>query len=268
MTETKLKITDHRLPEVVPETAVQISDNSPAGMMMAALSKGMDIEKLEKMLELQERWEANEAKKAYTEAMSLFKANPPRIEKDRKVSYKAGAGTTAYSHASLANVTEKINSGLGEHGLSASWETLQADKEIKVTCTITHKQGHSEKTSLTAAPDISGSKNAIQAIGSTISYLERYTILALTGLATADMDDDGKGADIKYITEAQAKTMTDIITKKNIDNKKFLEYMKVEKIEEIIAKDFQKAMQALKIAKGEKKEDPKERTPGDDDDKS
>ena len=67
-----------------------VTDNSPASMMQIALSRGADLDKLEKMLALQERWEANEARKAYHTAMAAFKAAPPEIEKDKKVSFGAG----------------------------------------------------------------------------------------------------------------------------------------------------------------------------------
>ena len=150
----------------------------------------MEVGKLKELLDLQERWEAGQAKKAYVQAMSAFKASPPEILKDRTVSYK----DVRYTHASLYNVTTKINQELSKHGLTASWVTSQDNGSIKVTCKITHIMGHSEETCLSAPPDNTGSKNAIQAIASTVTYLERYTLLALTGLATADQDDDGAGA--------------------------------------------------------------------------
>jgi hypothetical protein len=197
--------------------------NSPASMMLAAIDKGADLDKLEKLMQLQERWEINEARKAYHKAMSQFKANPPKIGKDKHVKFNTSKGTTEYYHASLANVTDTIGSELSKYGLSAAWKTVQTEGKISVTCTITHELGHSESTSLTAAPDESGSKNPIQAIGSTAAYLERYTLLALTGLATHDMDDDGgKGGDgepskfeqweikAKEVCEA-ARTVDDII---------------------------------------------------------
>jgi hypothetical protein len=53
--------------------------------------------------------------------------------------------------------------------------------------------GHSERTTLSATADTSGSKNSIQAIGSTVTYLQRYTLLAAVGLA-AGGDDDGQAA--------------------------------------------------------------------------
>ncbi len=139
---------------------------------------------------------ANEAKKAYVVAMAAFKANPPKILKDKNVNYPTSKGTTDYHHATLGNVTTCINTTLSEHGLTASWVTSQDNGAVKVTCKITHIMGHSEETSLTAPPDSTGSKNAIQAIGSTVTYLQRYTLLALTGLATYE-DDDGAGADKK-----------------------------------------------------------------------
>jgi len=104
-------------------TTAPVND-SPAAMMFQAVQSGMDIAKLEKFMELQERWQANEARKAYTEAMSAFKANPPKIEKDSHVSYKTASGTTEYSHASLGNVTDTIGAALGKHGLSAAWGTM------------------------------------------------------------------------------------------------------------------------------------------------
>ena len=194
--ENAIKVTDKRISVVGDESPSLPAQASPNAVVMMAMQKNYTPELIEKMMALQERYEANEARKAFHDAMSRFKANPPEIGKDKSVAYTVqGKGTTAYNHASLANVTGKINRALSEHGLSAGWTTVQNERGVTVTCTITHKFGHSEGTSLTAAPDTTGSKNAIQAIGSTVSYLERYTILALTGLATHDMDDDGKGGD-------------------------------------------------------------------------
>ena len=190
--ENELKVIDNR--GNFDESPNLPAAPKPNAVLMMAMQQKWTPEQIGQMMGHQERLEANEARKAYHEAMAAFKANPPEIGKDKKVSFDVGNRTTSYNHASLANVTAKINRALSEHGLSAGWTTDQNDKGITVICTITHKLGHGESTTLTAAPDISGSKNAIQAIGSTVSYLERYTILALTGLATHDMDDDGKGA--------------------------------------------------------------------------
>jgi len=216
--------------------------------ILAAIHKGYQPELIEKMMDLQERHEKNEARKAYHEAMSLFKENPPEIEKDKKVDYKAGGGTVSYSHASLSNITSKINAALGKFGLSASWVTKQENGAITVTCKIDHKLGHSESTALTASPDTSGSKNPLQAIGSTISYLQRYTILALTGLATSDMDDDGKAAfNFDPIDDEQKKKLKDMLLYTKSDEKKFLELYNAETIDNFPKNYFKAAMSTLKL---------------------
>ena len=221
--------------------AVQEKDNSPAAMIRMAVSGGADLDKLEKLLTLQERFEQNEARKAYHQAMADFKANPPKIEKDKKVAYL----NVKYNHATLANVTEKINTALSKCGLSASWTTHQTDKLISVTCKITHFKGHSEETTLSAAPDETGSKNLIQAVGSTITYLERYTLLALTGLATYDMDNDAKNTQVEYIDNTQLNFIVDNLADLNQPIPAFLKFMKLDKLENMPKSDYQKAVVAI-----------------------
>jgi hypothetical protein len=223
----------------------------PFELAQSFLANGGSIDNLEKMLALQEKYDAMQAKKAYTKAMALFKADPPVIMKDKKVGYKGkkpGSGTTSYSHASLGNVASKIGKAMGKYGLSAAWPLDQTEKGVKVTCTITHELGHSESTSLFAASDNTGNKNSIQAIGSTISYLERYTILALTGLATEDQDDDGQASEsIKCLSEEQCIEIRETIESiKGLTEKEFLKMAGCETVEEIHAANFGKAKAALK----------------------
>ena len=163
---------------------------TPMELLRIAMSQNADIDKLAKLMELQERWEKNEAKKAFVRALSEFKSKPPEITKNRHVKF----GSTEFDHATLDHVTDQIGAALSEHGLSHTWSMRQENGAIYVTCTLTHKDGHSEDVTLSASADTSGSKNAIQAIGSTVTYLQRYTLLAATGLAARNTDDDGQQA--------------------------------------------------------------------------
>ena len=232
--------------ELVVADPVNVSI-SPLETIQKAIAGGADLEKLERLLTLQERWEAGEAKKAYHRAMTAFKANPPEIEKDKKVAF----GNTKYNHASLANVTAKINGALSLHGLSASWIVNQ-NGAVSVTCKITHEQGHSEETTLTAPIDVSGSKNAIQAIGSTISYLSRYSLLCITGLATQDMDDDGQAVTEK-VNEEDVQKINVLLSEVDINIAKFLEYMKIERLEDMTKSDMRKALNAIEAKRTVKK---------------
>jgi len=55
--------------------------------------------------------------------------------------------------------------------------------------------GHSESTSIIGTADTSGGKNSIQGIGSAITYLQRYSLFSILGLAASESDDDGAGVD-------------------------------------------------------------------------
>ena len=240
--------------------------NSPFAMTKLGLAHGQSLADIEKMLELQIRWEENEAKKAYHRAMAAFKANPPKIWRDMQVKYKdKGGNVQNWSHSDLGIASEAISKSLGEHGLNYTWRTEPQDnKETKVTCIIYHELGHSESTWLQAGPDTTGSKNAIQAIGSTIFYLERYTLFALTGLAPARMDDDGNaaGTPVEYITLDQQTEINDFFDVLYTDNgKKFLKWLGAKSVDTIPIEDYKNAIDSLKDIKAERKK-PK-REPGD-----
>ena len=220
---------------------------TPAEMIKMAVANGADLEKLEKLLILQERFEANEARKAYHRAMSEFKAIPLKIEKDKTVKFL----NVKYNHASLSNVMETITPELSKHGFSASWRPQQLNGKITIGCRITHALGHSEEISLSADADMSGSKNSIQAIGSAVSYLERYTILAILGLSTSEMDDDGQFAvNQEKINEDEIKKIKNLILETGAKEMLFLQgYMCVAKVEDILKTDYQKAVTALEAKK-------------------
>ena len=163
--------------------------------IQAAMQAGASPSELLQFMELQERHEANEARKAFVAAMANFRASCPTIKKTEE------AHNSMY--ASIAGTLNQIKGLMSENGLSHSWRTSQEGKDITVSCVVTHALGHSEQTSLTAAPDTSGSKNAIQAIGSTVKYLERYTLEACLGLSSSLEGDDDGGAFVERLSSDQ-----------------------------------------------------------------
>jgi hypothetical protein len=167
---------------------------TPATLLALAVQQGAGMDTLERLMALAERHDANEARKAYVAAMADFKAEPMRIGKNKHVSFKTSSGTTEYDHAELADVTDVVVPRLAKHGFSHGWTVSQEGGGITVACKITHRLGHFEVVEMKAPPDSSGGKNGIQAIASTKTYLERYTLLAATGLATGGQDDDGRSA--------------------------------------------------------------------------
>ena len=169
--------------------AIAIQDQSPANMMMALMDRGASLEQVEKMMDLQERYEKREAEKAYNAAFAAFKAEAVRIIKGREVTDGPLRGR---SYAELHDVVDAVTPALSRHGLSASWKLTRDEKDwIEVTCTLKHTSGHSESVSMGGPPDTGGAKNALQARASTKSYLERYTLKAICGVAEGGDDTDG-----------------------------------------------------------------------------
>lgn len=230
-----------------------IPPTSPMDVLMAAINKGLDVSIIEKMMDLQERHERNEARKSYVSAMAKFKANPPEILKTAHVQYEVAGKTVQWDHAKLGEITEAISQSLSSHGLYAKWSVEQSPGLVKTTCTLTHELGHSESVTMEAPPDNSGGKDAIKAMSSTNTILQRLTLLAVTGLAAKGMDrESGGDTGGETITNEQAQEIKTLIDTKGVDEKKFLEYMKVESVFDIQSADFKKAMTALNKAKGTK----------------
>lgn len=166
-----------------------VPDNSPASMMMALMDRGASLEQISQMMDLQERHERREAEKAYNVAFAAFKAEAVRIIKGREVTDGPLRGKT---YAELHNVVDAVTPALSRNGLSASWKLTKDDKDwIEVTCTLKHVGGHAESVSMGGPPDAGGAKNALQARASTKSYLERYTLKAICGVAEGGDDTDG-----------------------------------------------------------------------------
>ncbi|AZV93558.1 single-stranded DNA-binding protein [Bordetella sp. J329] len=164
--------------------------DSPMGMMIAALSQGASLDQVSQMMDLQERWNKQQAKKLYDAAFAAFKAESIQIIKGRKVTDGPLKGR---SYAELHDVVSAVTPALSKHGLSSSWRLTQDEKDwIQVTCYLRHTGGHEESVSMGGPPDAGGAKNALQARASTKTYLERYTLKAITGLSEQDDDTDGQ----------------------------------------------------------------------------
>jgi hypothetical protein len=157
------------------------------------LTADADWDKLERMLALKRDHDRDNARIAFSAALSEARAKIPPIIKDATVDFTSQKGRTHYKHETLAGIAKQIDPILSAHGLSYRSRTDQTNGSVRGTCIIEHAQGHSEETSLNGSPDTSGNKNGFQAVGSAVTYLQRYTLKAALGLS-AEIDDDGRAA--------------------------------------------------------------------------
>jgi hypothetical protein len=211
---------------------------TPTDMLGRAVDQGASIEVLERLMALQERHAANEARKAFNLAIAAAKAEIPVIKKTRKVDFTPkNGGRVAYDHEDLGEIAATIDPILSQHGLSYRFRTSQSEGGlITVACILSHRDGHSEENSLSAGRDESGSKNNIQAVGSTQTYLQRYTLKAALGLAAAKDDDAQKASASGAISDEEAETLRKLVAESKAEIGGFLAFYGAESLS-----DFPKA---------------------------
>lgn len=217
-----------------PSTAVE---SMPSNMIDKAIAQGAGVEVIEKLMGLQERWDANQARKLFNEAVAAAKAEIPSIDRNRE-------GHNKKRYMDFSAIAKIVDPVLSKNGLSYRFTTEQGDK-INVTCVLFHSAGHSEKTTLSGPADTTGNKNAIQAIGSTLTYLQRYSLVQMLGLAASDDDDGNAGVAGPKITEDQAITLIDMLEAKGANRAKFLIWAKVERVEDIPADYYDSCVTAI-----------------------
>lgn len=243
-------------PAIIEPRKNNVVSLTPMDMLNQAVSSGANIETLTKLMDLQERWEKNQARKAFDEAMAEAKAEIPPILKNRTVDFTSQKGRTNYRHEDLGEIARTVDPILAKYGLSYRFRSKTESGSVSVTCVVSHRDGHFEENTLSAGHDQSGNKNSIQAVGSTITYLQRYTLKSALGLAASN-DDDGKASgcpvDNSLIDEAQAQTIRKLVEDTNTDIARFCNYMQVEAIPDITAAQYTRAIAMLEKKRGEAK---------------
>lgn len=146
------------------------------------LTPDVSIEKIEKMLDLQERILNRNAHQAFTADLAAMQIELPLIAKN-------GKGHNSAKYALLEDINQAIRPALQKYGFAVTFRIAQREKEVSITAVLSHKLGHSDETVITLPLDLSGSKNATQAVGSTVSYGKRYAIGALLNISTGDDND-------------------------------------------------------------------------------
>lgn len=252
-TDNAGKLDFKKVPVTIPQEeqpqAIQI--RTPDDFILEAMRSGKSesIELMERLFALKERFDAKQAKAAFDEALSKFQSMIPPIKKNKKgydgnYTYaeldkiveviKTPLFECGFSYKYKFRVIENVSLENDRNGtinqiIEATQELkfekekisklekllrkILLNKQVEVTCILTHKQGHSEETTMLGPLDDSGFKNDIQSLGSSATYLERYTLIGSLGLVTADTDNDGrKPKQLKAIGEPRYKKYVEAIT--------------------------------------------------------
>jgi hypothetical protein len=195
-----------------PQNTLPVATNQADALIQIGITQGIPVESLKELVALRNDELKRLAKGAFVRAMAKFQSLVPIIEKKKAVKFN----DVAYKHATLSQIASAIKEAMQACDLSYRWEIKDEPTLLTVTCVLTHADGHSETTSMSGMPDNSGKKNAIQQRGSTITYLQRYTLIGALGLTTADEDVDGQQAaadeDFEPISDEQYTELHAVLT--------------------------------------------------------
>lgn len=183
-----------KIEKIIPLQPVSQVDK----LIEMALNKNLDLDRLEKLMQMKREEDALRAKKEFFAAFSNLQNSLPPIVKNKTADWehKSGDGKTEYKYSDLDNIMQTVKKYLFDNGMSVDWEEEEKDDgNIYVNAVLFHVGGHEHRGKpLKAKKDGTGKKNDIQSQGSTLSYLRRYTLTAILGITSAEDDDDGRSS--------------------------------------------------------------------------
>ncbi len=256
MTETDEKPIDRDLAQ---STGVL----NPLVLLDRMIEKGVDPDALKQMMDLQERWERNQAVKAFNTSMVACQGKMPTVVKDAE-----NKGARGARYALRETVQRAIKPVYTEHGFALSFSTADCPKEdhIRILCEISHSGGEVRTRQFDIPLDGTGPKggaqamNAPQATGSTYSYGCRYATLLIFNVTVAGEDDDAQGRKLA-LTSGQIQAINLMIENlqgyetsataagkvidKPFNSGKFYAFFQVKGMDELTNADFDKAMDML-----------------------
>lgn len=238
--------------ELVQENAVAArpADSLLAVVARAAQDASIDVAKMRELIDLKREIEADEARKAYAAALATVQNEMPRITKAGAILNKERQVQSRF--ARLEDIDAGLRPLLADNGFALTFNTEATVKDTIVKGTLTHRLGHSETKQISLPLDTSGSKNGIQGMGSTFAYGRRYITKMFFNVIEENEDDDGNGGSQMIGTEEVsllAKKIKELAGKPENEprvTERFLKFMGVEQLSDILVKNLPKAINALR----------------------
>ena len=235
--------------------------NSEGGGLLAMIERlatnpQLNIEVFDRLLKARREEEDRAAERAFNTAMSQAKGELQPVLKTRDVDFTSAKGTrTKYKYEAFADVARAVDPVFAAHGLSYRFPIEQQGDQVRVTCVVSHADGHSERTKLEGKVDPgSTGMSMVQALGSALTYLQRYSLRAAIGLA-AGVDDDGKGAGgtSPKIVIDQADELRKLFDETGRSVVTMLKLIGVDEIDDMNVDQFMRVRAALQLAKAEQR---------------
>lgn len=236
-------IVQHVAPVLARETATSMLDV----IARAATDPTVNVEKLERLLAIQERLLAAQMRTAFFAALSALEAELPQVAKSGHVIVN---GALRSKFARIEDIDTAIRPLCKEHGFAFSFDSESTPQGIKFSCTMSHRDGHTETKTMWLPSDKGPGRNDVQAVGSATSYARRYLLQMHLHLVTRDEDDDGNGGG-GPVTPEQAKRLREDLADVGGNEARFLNWIAAASFEEIPAANYNRAVQFIETKRRE-----------------
>lgn len=198
------------------ETPVAVVSESATILQViqrAAADPQCDIEKMERLMAMHERMQSRNAETEFNAAMARMQTEMPSIAERGEIKVN---NQVRSRYATFEDINDVVKPIMQAHGFAISFRVDHEPQQIKITGVLMHQAGHREQTAMVLPLDTSGSKNSVQAVGSSVSYGKRYVMSALLNITTRGEDDDGYAAvPAATVSETQAGQLSSLLRQCN-----------------------------------------------------
>jgi hypothetical protein len=210
----------------------------------------MPVETLTKLMELSQRMDADNARKAFANAKARFGAMCPPVQRrteNAQFQVTRDGRKVNRMYASLDDIAATIRKPLAECGLSYRWSDAVVEPgKLTLSCVVSHELGHSESSSATLPTESKAGCSEAQKVGAILTYAQRYSLINALGLTSCDEDNDGNDdAPAEKISDADLLALEVALDEIKADLPKFKQYMGVERLADIPASKVRQAFDAI-----------------------
>lgn len=210
-----------------------------------ALSPDVDVQKLERLLQMQERIFDRNAEAEFAAAMTRVQAQLPTVLRKSK---NEQTSSLYAKHEHIAKIIKPIYTAEG-FSITFSEDDSPKEKHVRVVAILRHNSGYKERHHIDVAIDDVGlkgntNKTLTHAEGSSQSYGRRRLTCMMFDIATGD-DNDGNGAGVAKITEQQLADLEALIEEAGANRAAYIKHLKLERLEDLPAKSYDTAVKWL-----------------------
>ena len=212
----------------------------------AATNPDVDIEKMERLMQMHERLVDKNAETAFNRAMMEAQTEIKPVAADKRNEH------TNSDYASYAALDRMLRPIYTRHGFALSFGTDDSPlpDNVRVVCDVMHCDGHTKTPYIDMPADGKGAKGGdvmtkTHATGSATQYGMRYLLKMIFNVAIGNHDDDGNAASSPTITEKQLADLGALMDETGINKAKFLEVCKLDAFKNMPASKYAGAVSRL-----------------------